>query len=204
MTKSTTLKTFSMAAAGAAFMMLGTIGSAEAASFTGVYDPSNWTLTNNNADGFVDTTNAPFSVSITGGDNESGWFGETLYTTTAVSSGLFSFDWSYITQDTFKDSFWDPFGFILNETFTQLTIDGVGDISQFGTFSTMLTAGDIFGFVVQTRDNNYFPATVTISNLSPQSVPEPTATLGFLMLGGMGAGSILKRKKNQEKVTVKS
>lgn len=200
------LKTLSMSTAGVAFLMLGTMDSAGAASFTGDYDPSTWTLTNNNADGYVDTTDAPFSVSITGGDNSSGQFGETLYTNTAVSSGLFSFDWSYTTQD-LDSPFWDPFGFTLNETFTQLT-DDQGNDSQSGTFSTTLTAGDVFGFSVQTKDNLVGPATATISDVSfpddPQSVPEPTTTFGFLVLGGMGAGSMLKRKKMQEKATGKS
>ncbi len=201
--------------------MLGTMGSAEASSFTGAFDPSNWTFLNthikpssegedttdpfSNFNGYVDTSNAPFSVSITGGNNGTRHPGDTLYTTTALSSGLFSFDWSYLNQE--PTAMYDFFGFILNETYTQLSNDWGGK-SQRGTFSTILTAGDIFGFVVKTEDNIAGAPTVTISNLllvdNPQSVPEPTATFGFLVLGGMGAGSILKRKKPQEKAIVKS
>jgi len=55
--------------------------------FAGVYAPANWTFSNNNADGNVDTASAPASITITGGDNGSFNFGTTDYQTTAAASG---------------------------------------------------------------------------------------------------------------------
>ena len=90
--------------------------------FTDSYAPANFSLTNSNADGFVNTSGAPASISITGGDNGSSSFGSTKFFTTAAAAGLVSFDWNYSTQDaqSFDPSF-DPFGFNLNGIFTQLT-----------------------------------------------------------------------------------
>ncbi|GCL41539.1 hypothetical protein [Dolichospermum planctonicum] len=50
--------------------------------FTGDYAPSNWNLTNSNADGLVNTSNAPNSITLTGGDNGSDSFGRTTYSIT--------------------------------------------------------------------------------------------------------------------------
>ena len=41
--------------------------SSASAAFQGPYAPINWTFTNSDADGFVDTTGAPASISLTGG-----------------------------------------------------------------------------------------------------------------------------------------
>jgi hypothetical protein len=165
---------------------------AQAAGFSGSYAPSNWTFTNSNADGFVDTSNAPESITLTGGDNRSGRFGQTAYTTAAVNS-LVSFNWNYSTVD---GPFWDPFGFLLNGIFTQLTNPN-GSNSQSGTYSTLVKAGDIFGFAVNTRDNIVGPASVTISNFEATQVPEPASVLGLLAFGALGAGAKLKRNKQQ-------
>ncbi|MFB2979832.1 PEP-CTERM sorting domain-containing protein [Microseira sp. BLCC-F43] len=167
---------------------------AQAAGFSGSYAPSNWTFTNLNADGFVDTSNAPESITLTGGDNLSGAFGLTAYTTAAVNS-LVSFNWNYNTQDV-DGPFWDPFGFLNNGVFTQLT-DPNGSQSQSGTYSTLVKAGDIFGFAVNTLDNIVGPASVTISNFEATQVPEPASVLGLLAFGALGAGAKLKRNKQQ-------
>lgn len=177
-----------MATVGAAFVALGAVDSAQAFDFTGAYAPSNWTLTNTTANGYVNTSNAPSSISITGGNNGSGWSGKTTYTTTALISGLLNFDWSYGTND-WGPGF-DPFGFILNGTFTQLT-NNWGANLQSGAFSTTVAQGDIFGFGINTTDNIFGSATATISDLDAPPVPEPVSTLGLLI----GAGAMLKRKQ---------
>lgn len=182
-------------------LTLGTIGAlgtlaadpASAVGFGGEYDPSNWDLTNNNADGFVDTSNAPSSITLTGGDNGSGFFGQTSYTSAAAGDGLVNFDWSYNTQDVDGPSF-DPFGYVVNNSFVQLTNDS-GPNFQSDSASFNVTEGDIFGFAVQTDDNILGPASATISNFSaPKDVPEPTTTIGLLVLGTLGTGAALKRK----------
>jgi hypothetical protein len=188
---STTLKKISLATAGAVVIALAGSGAAQAAGFSGAYAPANWSLANFNADGFVNTTNAPTSITITGGNNGSISFGRTTYVTTAAASGWVSFDWNYSTQD--FSSFYDPFRFVLHGSFTQLTINNLS--GQSGSFSTSVTLGDTFGFYVSTQDNFAGRGSSVISNfMAPASTPEPTSVLGSLALGGLGIGSALKRK----------
>ena len=156
----------------------------------GAYDPSNWTFANSNADGFVDTTGAPASISLTGGDNNgSGSFGTTDYTTTAAAAGTVTFDWNYSTTD---GPVWDPFGYLLNGSFTRVT-NNVGGVVQNGTSTFNVLAGDSFGFRIATTDNCCGRGSVTISNFSAP-IPEPSTVLSLLVLGGLGAGlKYLKR-----------
>ncbi|MCG5060125.1 MAG: PEP-CTERM sorting domain-containing protein [Limnoraphis sp. WC205] len=166
---------------------------AQADGFSDGYEVENWTFTNNNANGFVNTSNAPESISLTGGNNGSGYSGSSWYTATSLADGLVSFDWSYITNDVDGPT-WDPFGYILNGVFTKLTSNSGGK-NQFGSASFAVLAGDLFGFGVNTADNTLGAATVTVSNFAaPQSVPEPgtIAALGLIGLGGL----LTKKKLN--------
>ncbi|PSN15352.1 PEP-CTERM sorting domain-containing protein [filamentous cyanobacterium CCT1] len=156
--------------------------------FTGSYTPANFTLTNENADGFVDTSGAPASISITGGDNGSFFSGSTKFLTTAAAAGLVSFNWNYSTLD---GPFFDPFGFSLNGTFTQLTDNNGGQL-QSGTALFNVLLGDVFGFEVQTVDNIIGSATATISNFSaPEPIPTPALLPGLI---GLGVAALRKRK----------
>ncbi len=157
--------------------------------FQDAYDPINWTFTNSNADGFVNTGGAPASISLTGGDNGSGVPGTTDYTTTAAAAGTVTFDWNYSTAD---EPFFDPFGYLLNGSFIQVTDDG-GGVVQNGTATFNVLAGDSFGFRIDTFDNFFGRGSVTISNFSAP-IPEPSTVLSLLVLGGLGAGlKYLKR-----------
>ena len=191
MTTSTLMKKLSMATVGAAVVTLGAVDSAQAFGFTGAYAPSNWTLSNNNTNGYVNTSNAPSSISIIGGDTGSGEPGQTTYTTTALIGGLLSFNWSYGTADVDGPAF-DPFGFVLNGAFTQLT-NSSGPNGQSGAFSTTLAQGDIFGFGINTTDNIVGSGNATISDFATP-VPEPVSTLGMLI----GTGAMLKRRQQQK------
>jgi hypothetical protein len=192
MVTSTIKKASLMAATGVA---IGTLGltlakPAHALGFTGSYAPANFTLVNNNANGSVNTSGAPASISITGGDNGSFQPGSTTFFTTAAAAGLVSFDWNYITQDVDGPNF-DPFGYVLNGFFTQLTNDDGAD-SQFGTASFNVALGDIFGFEVQTVDNAFGGATATISNFNaPEPIPTPALLPGLV---GLGVAALRKRK----------
>ncbi|MFM7875379.1 MAG: PEP-CTERM sorting domain-containing protein [Microcystis panniformis] len=153
--------------------------------FQDAYDPINWTLTNSNADGFVNTGGAPASISLTGGNNGSFNFGTTDYTTTAAAAGTVTFDWDYSTND---DPGFDGFGYLLNGSFSFLT-----DSPNNGTSTFNVLAGDSFGFRVYTIDNVFGRGSVTISNFSAP-IPEPSTVLSLLVLGGLGAGlKYLKR-----------
>ncbi|MFM6321705.1 MAG: PEP-CTERM sorting domain-containing protein [Microcystis panniformis] len=153
--------------------------------FQGPYAPINWTFTNSNADGSVNTGGAPASISLTGGDNGSDNFGTTDYTTTAAAAGTVTFDWDYSTAD-IDGPFFDRFGYLLNGSFTQVTNNG-GGVVQNGTSTFNVLAGDSFGFRIFTTDNISGRGSVTISNFSAP-IPEPSTVLSLLALGGLGAG----------------
>ncbi|MBC1194326.1 PEP-CTERM sorting domain-containing protein [Microcystis aeruginosa BLCCF158] len=160
--------------------------------FQGPYAPINWTFTNSNADGSVNTGGAPASISLTGGDNGSNSSGTTNYTTTAAAAGTVTFNWNYSTADTDGGPFGDRFGYLLNGSFTQVTNDG-GGLVQNGTSTFNVLAGDSFGFSIFTEDNCCGRGSVTISNFSAP-IPEPSTVLSLLVLGGLGAGlKYLKR-----------
>ena len=162
--------------------------------FQDAYDPINWTLTNSNADGFVDTSGAPASISLTGGNNNTGNPGTTNYTTTAAAAGTVTFNWDYSSDDS---PVFDGFAYLLNGSFYFLTSSPNNGTSTFNVL-----AGDSFGFRVYTDDNLNGRGNVTISNFSapgpvappPTPVPEPSTVLSLLVLGGLGAGlKYLKR-----------
>lgn len=69
------------------------------ADFSGYYDSANWTLTNTDADGFVDASGAPMSIQLFGGNDGSGNPGTTDFTIVAQASGIVSFDYLYSTAD---------------------------------------------------------------------------------------------------------
>ncbi len=75
-------------------------------------------------------------------------------------SGELKFAWCYVSSDG-SDPLDDPFGYILNGTFTQLS----GSAStQTGTTTITVAAGDVFEFSQQTLTNSCGGATTTIKN----------------------------------------
>ena len=149
-------------------------------SFSGDFAPANWTLTTNGGDGSVDTSGAPVSITLFGSDTGSVWQVITLYSITLPSNITLDFYWHYLTFDS-MGPFWDPAGYSVNGTWTQLSNSG-GPNSQFGFVSGLsLSAGDTFAFYVDAVDDDFGPAQVTISG-----VPEP----GTLALLGAGLGLI--------------
>jgi hypothetical protein len=164
---------------------------ATAFSFTGAFAPSNWTLTNNNADGSVNTTNAPTgTIVLTGGDNGSSLPGTTDWTIPIDSSraGNISFNWSYFTLDT---PGFDSAGFLLNGIYTPLAVQD-GDFST-SPVSINVSLGDTFGFRAETVSNTDGPPIFTVFAVSTPTIPEPSMTLGVLIL--LGLGGILARFK---------
>ncbi len=167
------------------------VRAATLSGFEGPYAPNNWTLTNNNADGFVDLASAPNAITLTGGDNGSNSRGNTNFTITAPGSGNVSFNYDYSTVDVIP--LFDPFGIILNGNFTQIT-DDFGPNNQVGIVSFDVDLGDTFGFSVQTLDNILGSASVTISEFeAPAPIPEPGIIISLLTFSGLGI--IMKREK---------
>jgi hypothetical protein len=128
-------------------------------------------LINNNADGFAISPDGGLSVILTGGNNGSGLTGTTDLVTTANASGIIAFSYMYSSVD--MPGF-DWAGYLIGNLFTQLAdTDG-----QAGTASFTVSAGDIFGFRVETFDNTQEPGVFTIDGFSvaADAAPEP-ATL---------------------------
>ena len=118
------------------------------ADFTGPYDVTNW---NQYLDGgIIDLSDAPNSISLvssnTFGNNIGGLPSFTDFTIEIQADGIILFDWDFLTIDIDGPGF-DPFGYILNNDFFQLTDDNGLD-HQSGWESVNVFAGDIFGFEV--------------------------------------------------------
>jgi hypothetical protein len=160
---------------------------ATAFSFAGDFEPSKWTLTNINADGSVDTTNAPLGIILTGGDNGSNLPGTTDWTIPINSASEISFDWSYFTLDT---PGFDSAGYLLNGIYTPLAIQD-GDFSTSAVSINVIT-GDIFGFRATTSSNSDGAPVFSVYAYPPAAVPEPSTILGAVI--GLGFGAFFKRK----------
>ena len=98
---------------------LGTANAAPINNFTSDYDISNWTQSLNG--GSIDTSGAPNSI-IEVSSNSGGGSSNTDFTITSLDSGIVTFSWVYNTSDD-DGSFYDPFGWLLNNSFTQVTTD---------------------------------------------------------------------------------
>jgi len=164
-------------ALGSALMGL-TANSAQATGFDGSYAPLNWTqlIVQN---GSIDTTNAPTSITVIGSDNSSFVSGQTDFTIAAPSAGTVSFDWNYTTGD--QEALYDPFGYLLNGSFFQLTNDSLTTQSGSATFAVL--AGDTFGFSQRSADSSFGRAQTVISNfvapaVAPTSAPAPLPLFG--------------------------
>jgi hypothetical protein len=140
-------------------------------SFTGPFAPSNWTLTNTNADGSVDTTNASTgTIVLTGGNNGSNLPGTT--------------DWT-ISIDASRA------GNILNGVYTPLATQD-GDFSA-APVSLNVNIGDVFGFRAATDTNSDGPPVFTVFAVPTVPVPEPSSIVGLLAVVGLGAISLRKQ-----------
>ena len=110
--------------------------SAQDFDFDGYYAPANWTTS---GDGSVDSSGAPASITLIGPN--AGAEGFLDIEITVPSSGTFSFNWSYFTED---DPGFDDAGFLLNDTFFFLA-DTTGTN---GSVSQAVNAGDVIGLIV--------------------------------------------------------
>lgn len=131
-----------------------------AAQFSGLFAPGNWTLDNENADGSVNTSGAPTSISLTSGNSGSGGEGATTWSRLAPTNGRVAFAWNFTTND--GAGVYDPFGYVANGAFAQLTSDALG--AQVGTSGFSILSGQQMGFRARTIDNAQGASTTTVSN----------------------------------------
>lgn len=156
------------------------------ADFIGAYDVSNFALVNSNANGFVDTGGAPFSISIVGGNNGSGLSGTTDFFVAAAGSGMVVFQYVYSSLDipTF-----DFAGYLLGSSFALLAdADGQSGVAQFPVAS-----GDRFGFRVGTVDNTGEPGILTVSRFTAPEAPVPEPGGAPVLCAVVILGAVLKR-----------
>lgn len=151
------------------------------ADFSGYYSVNKWSLTNADlglnagTDGSAATPDNGASIVLTGGNSGSGLFGgRTDLVIQAPIAGTVQFHYVYSSKDLSSNTTaglgcgsltgpCDLAGYLLNGTFHPLADDikqGSGDISF------PVSAGDTFGFRVETEDNQGEPGILTISAFS--------------------------------------
>ena len=152
--------------------------------FAGYYAPANWTQSIQ-GDGSINTGGAPASISLSGANDFSLNNQNTDFTIAAPLAGTVSFDWAYSNPDDGPQ--FDPFGYLLNGAFTQLT-NNSGGSNQSGSGSFSVLAGDVFGFRQNSSDSFSGRAVTTISNFNgPLPAPGTASVPGPLPLLGAGA-----------------
>jgi len=181
-------------------LFIGASASADYIDFVGPYDVSNWTTTLTGDPGGggtpagVDTSGAPGSVALTGGDYGCNTFTVTdcdVLFTIAVVNGFVQFHWDYASNDLFGPSD-DPFGYVIGTQLVQLT-DDFGASTQSGDVAIPIPPGTTFGFYIDCLECTLGEARAGISAFR---APEPgsLALIGIAIAGGAGA---LRRRKTQ-------
>jgi hypothetical protein len=156
---------------------------------------SAWTLTDTNGGGgSLGTPDPGYDFLIIGSDNGVGESLTTL-TTTAATAETVSFKWSYTTDDC-CGSYWDPGGYIIDGVETQLSpsLPAYADVgaTYTGTVALSLSAGDTYGFYVDSLDSLGGPATIEFGS------PTPEPATWAMMLAGFGmAGFALRRRSSR-------
>ena len=159
--------------------------------FTGIYAPVNWTISQDNSNGLVNTGGAPSNIILTSGTNQNvnGFGGTTSYRIAVGCSGTVSLNWSFSTSDiAFSDR---PRYQINSGASTDMPGFNIfGGTSQSGTASIPVNQGDTLYLQAWTLDNDQFAGTITFSNFSAPSAPlTGTVTIWDAPTGGTNLGS---------------
>jgi len=161
-----------------------------AATFTGDYDPSHWTLVNTSADGTASFGSGGATLTLVGGNTGTGLSGTTDFFILAPVSGAFQFQYAYSSTDV---PGFDFAGYLLDGGFFQLA-DTNG---QHGSVSVAVTAGERFGFRVGAADNEGEPGILTVSDFNPPTAaPEPSSQLLVLLAPALILVSRVQRRQH--------
>jgi hypothetical protein len=155
---------------GQTYQNTGSDQTAPTQAFQGFYAPTNWTILGQ-GNGYVDLTGIPSSVTLFGSNSGTASNLNVDMTIEIPADGMVRFDWSYQSFNT--DAFYDPFGYVLNGVFTNLTVIQYGptSLSQSGTASVAVTSGDVFGFRQNTRDDILGRGVTTVTGLAIPNEP---------------------------------
>jgi hypothetical protein len=126
--------------------------------FSGDFNQANWTMSAGE-DGSINVNSD--TVILRGADNGDETPRNVDFTISSSLEFNVSFQWNYSTNDYF--SVFDPFGYLVNGSFYQLTTN-YGPTEQSGSVSLTLAGGDIFGFRQNSVDSQFGSATAIISN----------------------------------------
>ncbi len=157
--------------------------------FSGTYAPTNWTLSQINSNGTVNTGSAPGSIAMTSSNGLFG-SGQTNYSITVPCTGIVSFNWSYTTPD--GPSFDSPTYSINGGPFSILPgFSFTGGNNQNGTFNVLLNAGQSLTLQAYSSDNFGGACTTVFSNFNaPYSTPSTQSVTWFnAPTGGLNVGN---------------
>jgi hypothetical protein len=159
------------------------------ANFSGPYDISKWTISQNG----VNTSEAPsfvtlYDYSLLRGEP----LGSSRLTITAAAESLVSFNWNFFVPLDYDISAND-FSFLFKTHSTELKPMYSGPYS--GSVSQHVHAGDIFGFDSCCHDNHTSFGYVTISDFNVTAVPEPETYA--MLLAGLGVIGFMARRRKQ-------
>lgn len=163
------------------------------AAFIGGYDLANWILTING--GSIDIGGAPDTLALVSSNDASGNEKNQDITIAASQNGTISFHWIYQTAD--DGSIYDPFGYLLNSTFVVLSQQKSLPV-QFGDVAITVSAGDSFGFRINSTDseNGAGQAVVSAFSAAP-SIPAPVPLPAAVWLFGSALFGFLWRHKHR-------
>lgn len=199
MATSTLMQKLSLATASAAFVALGAVGSAQAATFTEFGDAGQTLGTAQTVGGGIDVIQGNIS-SGTDADLFSFYWGGGLFSATTVGGAsfdtmlqLFNSSGTLLAQN-------DDSQGTLQSTLSQILNSGnyLLGVSSFPNFAGDGPTYDIYGYGGGYSSGDYSVKLDT----ETASVPEPASVLGLLALGAMGAGSL--KRKQQKNATEKA
>ncbi|WP_299789671.1 VPLPA-CTERM sorting domain-containing protein [uncultured Marivita sp.] len=164
------------------------VKAAPISSFADGYDVSNWTVSASFG-GSVNTTGAPSSIVVI--EPNSGFGGAIAsFTTVALGTGTFSFDWDYGGNDCGWAS-----ALVYNNGSSVLA----NSCTSGNSYSAQVNAGDIIGFGIRTFDGILGSTTLSISNFTAPSelTPVPLPAAGWMLFSGFGALAFVGRRRRR-------